>query len=142
MQALPFAQYTHREGVLNLAKYFPRQYVPPDLGPKMYNAYGRHAAWRGMDPSVKKGGHTNLHCDVSDAVNVMVDVGLDDDDDDSDDEGKTRATSPRVRSSMTRCRMARCRTAQRRMAQRRMALPTPLHHWNGRPLYLTSSSCP
>ena len=44
--------------------------VPPDLGPKMYNAYGRHAAWQGMDPAVKKGGHTNLHCDVSDAVNV------------------------------------------------------------------------
>jgi lysine-specific demethylase 3 len=78
MQALPFPQYTHREGVLNLAKYFPRQYVPPDLGPKMYNAYGRHASWRGMDPQTNKGGHTNLHCDVSDAVNVMVDVGFDD----------------------------------------------------------------
>ena len=46
MQALPFPQYTHRDGVLNLAKYFPRRYVPPDLGPKMYNAYGRHASWR------------------------------------------------------------------------------------------------
>ena len=78
MQALPFPQYTHRDGVLNLAKYFPRQYVPPDLGPKMYNAYGRHAAWKGMDPQTSKGGHTNLHCDVSDAVNVMVDVGFDD----------------------------------------------------------------
>ena len=78
MQALPFPQYTRRDGVLNLAKYFPRQYVPPDLGPKMYNAYGQHANWRGMDPSVKKGGHTNLHCDVSDAVNVMADVGFDD----------------------------------------------------------------
>jgi len=31
-----------------------------------------------MDPSIKKGGHPNLHCDVSDAVNVMVDVGFDD----------------------------------------------------------------
>uniref|UniRef100_A0A7S2GU43 JmjC domain-containing protein n=1 Tax=Haptolina brevifila TaxID=156173 RepID=A0A7S2GU43_9EUKA len=88
MNAIPFPQYTHRDGVLNLAKYFPRAYVPPDLGPKMYNAYGRHAAWSGMDPSVKKGGHTNLHCDVSDAVNVMVDVGWDDEDDDSDDEAE------------------------------------------------------
>eukprot|EP00966_Prymnesium_polylepis_P311852 7205834-Prymnesium_polylepis.1 len=44
----------------------------------MYNAFGRHAAWRGMDPNTPKGGHTNLHCDVSDAVNVMLDVGIDD----------------------------------------------------------------
>ena len=77
MQALPFPQYTHRDGILNLAKYFPSQFVPPDLGPKMYNAYGRHAAWQGMDPNTKKGGHTNLHCDVADAVNMMVDVGVD-----------------------------------------------------------------
>merc|ERR1711871_1703428 len=75
-------------GVLNLAKYFPRQYVPPDLGPKMYNAYGGHASWRGMDPTTVKGGHTNLHCDVSDAVNVMVDVGFDDGENDSDEEGE------------------------------------------------------
>ena len=46
MQALPFPQYTRRDGVLNLAKYFPRQYVPPDLGPKMYNAYGHRRARR------------------------------------------------------------------------------------------------
>ena len=90
MQALPFPQYTHRDGVLNLAKYFPRQYVPPDLGPKMYNAFGRHAAWQGMDPSTKKGGHTNLHCDVADAVNVMVDVGMEEADADSVDDERTR----------------------------------------------------
>ena len=88
MQALPFPSYTHRDGVLNLAKYFPRQYVPPDLGPKMYNAYGRHASWRGMSPTTKKGGHTNLHCDVSDAVNVMVDVGFDEGEYESDEEGE------------------------------------------------------
>jgi len=74
MQALPFPQYTRRDGALNLAKYFPRQFVPPDLGPKMYNAFGQRAAWSGMDPNTTKGGHTNLHCDVSDAVNVLVDV--------------------------------------------------------------------
>ena len=88
MAALPYPQYTQRDGILNLAKYFPRQFVPPDLGPKMYNAFGQHAAWQGMDPHTKKGGHTNLHCDVSDAVNVMVDVGTDDHGvDDSDDDG-------------------------------------------------------
>jgi len=86
MQALPFPQYTNRDGVLNLAKYFPREHVPPDLGPKMYNAFGRHASWRGMDTKTRKGGHTNLHCDVSDAVNVMVDVGGDEDEEEDDDD--------------------------------------------------------
>jgi len=86
MEALPFPQYTRRDGVLNLAKYFPREYVPPDLGPKMYNAYGRQSAWSGMDPKTKKGGHTNLHCDVADAVNVMVDVAVDEDKEESGDE--------------------------------------------------------
>jgi len=86
MQALPFPQYTSRDGMLNLSKYFPHQYVPPDLGPKMYNAFGRRAAWRGMDPKTPKGGHTNLHCDIADAVNVMLDVGIDDEDDSDDDE--------------------------------------------------------
>ena len=117
MEALPFPQYTRRDGVLNLAKYFPREYVPPDLGPKMYNACegrgrvehvrlpcapavpkhtdlwccidtvdGRQSAWSGMDPKTKKGGHTNLHCDVADAVNVMVDVAVDEDKEESGDE--------------------------------------------------------
>ena len=69
-----------------MAKYFPREHVPPDLGPKMYNAFGRHASWRGMNSKTRKGGHTNLHCDVSDAVNVMVDVGTDEDENGSDEE--------------------------------------------------------
>jgi len=86
MQALPFPQYTHREGVLNLSKYFPGNHVPPDLGPKMYNAFGLRHAWRGMDPTTAKGGHTNLHCDISDAVNVMVDVYAGEDDADSEEE--------------------------------------------------------
>lgn len=86
MEALPFPQYTHRDGVLNLARHFPPDCVPPDLGPKMYNGFGQKHAWRGMDPAVAKGGHTNLHCDVSDAVNVMVDVYEGDDGDDSEDE--------------------------------------------------------
>jgi len=82
--------------VLNLARYFPRKYVPPDLGPKMYNAYGRHAAWRGMDPKTSKGGHTNLHCDVSDAVNVMVDVGFDDE---QEYDGEEDERAPLLRDS-------------------------------------------
>ena len=49
------------------------------LAARAARARHRRAAWRGMDPKTPKGGHTNLHCDVSDAVNVMLDVGIDDD---------------------------------------------------------------
>ncbi|XP_041980199.1 uncharacterized protein LOC121733870 isoform X2 [Aricia agestis] len=60
MRALPLAEYTSRAGRLNLAARLPDCFVRPDLGPKMYTAYGG------------AGGTTNLHLDVSDAVNVMV----------------------------------------------------------------------
>lgn len=40
MQALPLPEYTHRHGKLNLASRLPDFLVRPDLGPKMYNAYG------------------------------------------------------------------------------------------------------
>lgn len=40
----------------------------PDLGPKMYNAYG--------SPFYLSNGTTNLHLDVSDAANVIVYVGV------------------------------------------------------------------
>lgn len=41
MQALPLPEYTHRVGILNLASRLPDFLVRPDLGPKMYNAYGK-----------------------------------------------------------------------------------------------------
>ena len=41
MQALPLPDYTHRIGILNLASRLPDFLVRPDLGPKMYNAYGK-----------------------------------------------------------------------------------------------------
>ncbi|CAH1784257.1 unnamed protein product, partial [Owenia fusiformis] len=72
MQALPLPEYTHRTGRLNLASCLPDFFVRPDLGPKMYNAYGM--AQNAAD------GTTNLHLDVSDAVNVMVYVGIPQDD--------------------------------------------------------------
>lgn len=71
MQALPLPEYTHRVGILNLASRLPDFLVRPDLGPKMYNAYG--------SASFPSEGTTNLHLDVSDAVNVMVHVGIPDD---------------------------------------------------------------
>lgn len=40
MKVLPLPQYTHREGVLNMASRLPDCFVQPDLGPRMYNAYG------------------------------------------------------------------------------------------------------
>lgn len=68
MKVLPLPEYTHRDGVFNLAGRLPECFVRPDLGPKMYNAYGS-----ALYPNK---GTTNLHLDVSDAVNVMVYVGV------------------------------------------------------------------
>ncbi|KAJ3284134.1 hypothetical protein HK104_010078 [Borealophlyctis nickersoniae] len=64
MQLLPFKPYYHRSGELNLAPRLPYRFVPPDLGPKMYNAYGSDDGENGK-------GTTNLHLDMADAVNVM-----------------------------------------------------------------------
>lgn len=100
MENLPLPEYTKRDGRLNLAARLPNFFVRPDLGPKMYNAYGERdhlgdenasspAAFVGSfnislcPPQLgltssedRKVGTTNLHLDVSDAVNVMVYVGI------------------------------------------------------------------
>lgn len=68
MKALPLPEYTHRNGKLNLASRLPDFSVRPDLGPKMYNAYG--------SSHFPKEATTNLHLDISDAVNMMVYVGI------------------------------------------------------------------
>ena len=65
MQALPLPQYTQRTGRRNLVSYLPAYTLPPDLGPKMYVAYG---SMRGQSSL----GTTCLHMDMSDAVNVLV----------------------------------------------------------------------
>ncbi|KAK7922840.1 hypothetical protein WMY93_009742 [Mugilogobius chulae] len=70
MENLPLPEYTKRDGRLNLAARLPNFFVRPDLGPKMYNAYGLTST------EDRKVGTTNLHLDVSDAVNVMVYVGI------------------------------------------------------------------
>ncbi|XP_068131416.1 lysine-specific demethylase 3A [Hyperolius riggenbachi] len=70
MNNIPLPEYTRREGKLNLASRLPSYFVVPDLGPKMYNAYGL------ITPEDRKFGTTNLHLDVSDAANVMVYVGI------------------------------------------------------------------
>ena len=80
MNGLPLPEYTHRNGVYNLASRLPEFFVKPDLGPKMYNAYGTS-----LTPSI---GSTNLHLDMSDAVNVMVYVGIPVDDKENHEAGK------------------------------------------------------
>ncbi|KAJ3145367.1 putative JmjC domain-containing histone demethylation protein 2C [Geranomyces variabilis] len=64
LDVLPAPAYTLPDGALNLAAAIPSEDVPPDLGPKLYAAYG-------YDPG-HTGATTNLHLDVADAANVMV----------------------------------------------------------------------
>lgn len=70
MNCLPLKEYTHRNGRFNLASRLPECFVPPDLGPKMYTAYGN------VGTTYDNIGTTNLHLDMTDAVNVMVYVAI------------------------------------------------------------------
>ncbi|KAI7871431.1 hypothetical protein BDF14DRAFT_1718940 [Spinellus fusiger] len=64
MEMLSVKDYCTANGYMNLANRLPKEYVPSDLGPKMFIAYGSTQGVQGT-------GTTNLHCDMADAVNVM-----------------------------------------------------------------------
>jgi lysine-specific demethylase 3 len=67
MSCIPMPDYTTDSGARNLVGRLPRSFgLVPDLGRKLYTAYGLASDERGT---------TNLHLDMSDAVNVLVYVG-------------------------------------------------------------------
>ncbi|BDA51374.1 probable lysine-specific demethylase 3A at C-terminar half [Coccomyxa sp. Obi] len=69
MEMLPMPEYSHPKGPLNLLSYLKDNSVKPDLGPKSYVAFGRVKEHEGHGDSV-----TKLHCDLSDAVNIICHV--------------------------------------------------------------------
>uniref|UniRef100_A0A1I8Q0R3 [histone H3]-dimethyl-L-lysine(9) demethylase n=1 Tax=Stomoxys calcitrans TaxID=35570 RepID=A0A1I8Q0R3_STOCA len=110
MKGLPMPEYTLRTGHLNIASCLPKMFVPPDLGPKMYNAYGS-----AFHPDK---GTTNLHLDISDAVNIMVYVGIPEDSD----------SKSQISASHKAIAMGGCEFLTRARAQHKNVVPGALWH--------------
>lgn len=72
LEMLPFHEYTNPFwGPLNMYRALPHKCLPPDLGPKTYVALGRQEEHKREGDSV-----TKLHVDMSDAINVLVDTSV------------------------------------------------------------------
>ncbi|KAI0055412.1 Clavaminate synthase-like protein, partial [Artomyces pyxidatus] len=64
-EGIPFPDYTRPDGISNLMSHWPTSQVVPDLGPKLYIAFGT------SQDNVHHGS-TRLHCDITGAVNVSL----------------------------------------------------------------------
>jgi len=106
----PLHEYTHREGVFNLAGYLPDYCLKPELGPKMYIAYG--------SALYSNKGSTNLHIDMSDAVNYLVYVGFPTD-------GNAEENAKEVFKEVDK---AGCDIIMKRRIRQRNTLPGALWH--------------
>ncbi|XP_050529543.1 uncharacterized protein LOC126899059 isoform X2 [Daktulosphaira vitifoliae] len=124
MRALPLKDYTHRDGKLNLASRLPDCFVRPDLGPKMYSAYGNAC---NPDPGKRMLSTTNLHLDVSDAVNVMVFVGVTRDGNKKGDDAE-RDHDWHVKEAYRAIDEAGCDIASRRRAREAKEIPGAVWH--------------
>ncbi|KAF2364150.1 JmjC domain [Trinorchestia longiramus] len=110
MEKLPMGDYTRRDGSLNLAGRLPECFVKPDLGPKMYIAYGS-----ALYPHKAS---TNLHLDISDAVNVMCYSGV----------PKDGSTEEDVKAALKAIDDAGCDLLTRRRAREPETVPGALWH--------------
>jgi len=73
-KAFPVQAYTMRYGAYNIAKYLPSYFIPPELGPKLYSAYGmiRASHFDSSGKCVKVPTASTLaHIDSSDACNCL-----------------------------------------------------------------------
>jgi lysine-specific demethylase 3 len=68
MKNPPIREYSHRDGSFNMTSNLPDYFSTPDLGPKIYIAYS--------SIDTLKDGTTNLHVDISDAVNLLIHVRI------------------------------------------------------------------
>ncbi|XP_039299530.1 lysine-specific demethylase 3B isoform X2 [Nilaparvata lugens] len=108
MKVLPLKEYTMRDGSLNLVSRLPDCFARPDLGPKMYTAYATAGQHKGT---------TNLHLDISDAVNVMIYVSIPED-----------ASEEEYTDAMRAIDEANCDILTRRRVRESGILPGALWH--------------